>query len=59
MYNWLTFWYIKVDDCISQERHNVTFLFQCLDWEVELVIVIGKEAKNVQVLYFHINKLYL
>lgn len=24
-------------------------MFQCLDWEVELVIVIGKEGKNIKV----------
>lgn len=34
---------------ISLKLILLFFFFQCLDWEVEMVIVIGKEAKDVQV----------
>lgn len=34
--------------CIMREV-NWTHFFQCLDFEVELAFVIGKEGKNIQV----------
>lgn len=41
----------KFPSCIIGPNDDLTYPneTECLDWEVEMVIVIGKEAKNVQV----------
>lgn len=38
----------KLHAFITPKEHKLLNLFQCTDWEVELAVVIGKEAKEIR-----------